>query len=416
MEPEPNPAIETVPAQARAAGGRAPVAIAVVAIAAVAIAGYLTWVSVRQSATPAGCGPDSGCARVLASRWSRWFDVPVGAPAALLYLGVVVAALVAWRAELPSRRRGAWAALLILSTMAAGAAAWFLALQFAVLRAFCPWCLALHACGLVVFALAWTGRPRRARTFGDIAGAPAPGPGATAGDAPRPAGLVLAGLLGVGVLVAGQWMSRPAKKQMADNPLPGVAVFPSDHPIVGSPDARHVVVLLADYTCPHCRTLHHQMDAALARYGREQLAVAVAPVPLNKDCNDAIQFTEERMREACELARLALAVWAADPAKYPAMDGWLFEPEWPRSAADARAHAASLVGEAALATALADPRVGRRIAGNVELYKAAGKGRLPKMLLPGRVTEGEADDAEALFALLEKHLALAPAATRPTSR
>ncbi len=100
----------------------APVLMAVAA-AAVLIAGYLTWVSVREAAAPAGCGADSGCARVLASRWSRWFNVPVGAPATALYLAICVAAGLAWRSESPARRRLAWGLLVALAALAAGAAA-----------------------------------------------------------------------------------------------------------------------------------------------------------------------------------------------------------------------------------------------------------------------------------------------------
>lgn len=415
MEQDLSGATTESPAQASSPRRRMPAAIAVVAAVAAGVAAYLAWVSIREAATPAGCGPGSGCAAVLASKWSRWFDVPVGVPAAGLYLGVFLAAFVAWRASAPNRRRGAWAALLIFSIMAAGAAAWFFTLQVAVIRAFCPWCLALHACGLVIFALVWLGRPRpRARTFGDIAGGRGSAPAAD--DAPRPAGLLLAGLLGVGVLVAGQWRSKVPKKPMQTTTLAGVTVSPSDHPVVGSPDAKHVVFVLADYTCPHCRTLRKQLDAAMARYGREQLALAILPVPLNADCNDAVEFTEDRQRPACGIARAALAVWAADPAKFAEMDRWLLEPEEPPTAEAARAHAASLVGGEALEKALAGSRVEPRIKGNVELYKAAGKGRLPKMLLPDRVTVGEADDAAALFALLEKHLGLAAPATRPTSK
>lgn len=416
MEQDLSGATTELPAQAFSPGRRMPAAIAAVATLAVGVAAYLAWVSIREAATPAGCGPGSGCAAVLASKWSRWFDVPVGVPAAGLYLGIFLAALAAWRASAPSRRRGAWAALLIFSTMAAGAAAWFVTLQVAVIRAFCPWCLALHACGLVIFTLVWLGRPRpRARTFGDIAGGRGSAPAAD--DAPRPAGLLLAGLLGVGVLVAGQWMSKPPKKPMHTTTLAGVTVSPSDHPVIGSLDAKHVVFVLADYTCPHCRTLRKQLDAAVARYGPGQLALAILPVPLNANCNDAVEFTEDRQRPACDLARAALAVWAADPEKFAEMDRWILEPEEPPAAKAARAHAASLVGADALDRELAGSRVARRIKGNVELYKAAGKGRLPKMLLPGRVVVGEADDAGALFAMLEKHLALTPVAgTGPTSK
>src|SRR5687768_17492254 len=93
MEPQSTDAVKHAPDQPGSQRRRTPAVIAGLAAVAVLLAAYLTWVSVRQAGTPAGCGADSGCARVLASRWSRWFDVPVGAPAAAVYLGILVAAL-----------------------------------------------------------------------------------------------------------------------------------------------------------------------------------------------------------------------------------------------------------------------------------------------------------------------------------
>lgn len=369
-----------------------------VAALAVMIAAYLTWVSASEAAAPAGCGPASGCAQVLASRWSRWFDVPVGAPAAGVYVAILVAAWFARPAGNPAHQRSGWAMLLALAALAAGAAAWFVALQVLVLRAFCPWCLALHACGIVVAVLVSLGTSRAPDRV-------------TRG---RAAALVAAGLLGVGVLVAGQLASAAPKRGMGLSAFSGVTIIPSDHPILGSPDAKHVAVVLADYTCPHCRALRHQLDAALERYGPAQLAVAAVPVPLNADCNDAVRVTAGRQRDACELARIALAVWVADPAKFAEMDRWLFAPARPPAAEAARQHAASLAGAEALERALADPRVDRRIAGNVAMYKAAGAGRLPKLLLPTHKAEGPAEDAEALFSLLETHLGLTAPSTGPT--
>jgi uncharacterized membrane protein len=48
-------------------------------------ASYLAWVSLHNGPV-AGCGPESGCSKVLQSRWAYWLDFPVSIPAVLVYL------------------------------------------------------------------------------------------------------------------------------------------------------------------------------------------------------------------------------------------------------------------------------------------------------------------------------------------
>src|SRR5688572_24349390 len=112
-------------------------AIRALAAIAAGVSGYLLYVSMTSSA-PAGCGPESGCEQVLASRWARWFGVPVSAAAVAAYLAILVAGCLAGPVGTPSRRRGAWLALLALALAVGGAAAWFLFVQFAWLSSLCP--------------------------------------------------------------------------------------------------------------------------------------------------------------------------------------------------------------------------------------------------------------------------------------
>ena len=39
------------------------------------------------------------------------------------------------------------------------------------------------------------------------------------------------------------------------------------HPVLGDPEAKYVVVKMFDYTCRHCRKLHHHLERARKRYG-----------------------------------------------------------------------------------------------------------------------------------------------------
>ncbi|MDA0284050.1 MAG: thioredoxin domain-containing protein [Planctomycetota bacterium] len=86
-------------------------------------------------------------------------------------------------------------------------------------------------------------------------------------------------------------------------------------PLLGKPDAKYVFVEMFDYTCPHCRDMHHEIDAAFKKFG-DDLAVLALPIPLNATCNDQVGTTESQHRESCELANLAVAVWRLKPDKY----------------------------------------------------------------------------------------------------
>ena len=48
-------------------------AIRLFALAAMAISAYLAWIS-YTGGKPVGCGPESGCDKVLQSRWAYWFE------------------------------------------------------------------------------------------------------------------------------------------------------------------------------------------------------------------------------------------------------------------------------------------------------------------------------------------------------
>src|ERR1039458_8856355 len=116
------------------------------ALLAVAIlgAGYLAWVAIHNGPA-AGCGPESGCDKVLHSRWAYWLDLPVRVPAVLVYLALLGVTVLLQKRPAPDDQRGSWAAIIILSVIVAGAALWFVGLQVFVIKAFCQFCLTAHA-------------------------------------------------------------------------------------------------------------------------------------------------------------------------------------------------------------------------------------------------------------------------------
>ena len=119
---------------------------------AIAGAGYLAWASLHHGPV-AGCGTESGCDKVLHSRWAYWLDIPVSVPALLVYVALLGATVLLQKRPAPDDERGSWAAIIALSVIVAGAALWFVGLQVFVIKAFCKFCMTAHACGFVAALL-----------------------------------------------------------------------------------------------------------------------------------------------------------------------------------------------------------------------------------------------------------------------
>ena len=122
---------------------------------ALAVSAYLTWIT-WTGGTIAGCDGEAtalGCDPVLTSRWARWLGMPV-APFGLLVYGALAGLrwLIGNPSELvPQYLRSLWRCLMFV---AAGSGLWFVALQVLAIGKFCPYCLVVHACGLLL-AILW---------------------------------------------------------------------------------------------------------------------------------------------------------------------------------------------------------------------------------------------------------------------
>jgi uncharacterized membrane protein/protein-disulfide isomerase len=369
---------------------------ALLTIAALGISAYLSYISLTKGQPPAGCGSGSGCEEVLASKWSRWLGVPVSLLAVWVYIAVLAAmpSLIAPRTE--SHRIGR----VLLSTAAAaiaGAALWFIYLQLFVLKAICPYCMAGHIIGLLLAAvLVWRLHVRH-----------------------LPAGAIgLAGVVVIAVVqvntatnmvtllapTPGMDSDFSAAGQRTVTVLDGQLVLNlNEEPLLGPPDAEQVMVVMLDYACPHCRHTHDVIKRFQADHpGR--LAVVLLPTPLNHKCNPhAPVKLHARFDESCELSRIALAVYLADPAAVPAFDKWMFELKAPRSAESARGEAIQRVGRESFEQAYADPRMQRMIARNVYAYGQSGADRVPVLIVPGApAVVGRVDDPGVLGELLAK--------------
>jgi uncharacterized membrane protein/protein-disulfide isomerase len=387
------------------------------------LAAYLSAVSLTIRGVPLGCGEGSGCDEVFRSRWSSVAGLPIGTVAGAAYLGVLICAVLIRYTSGDPRQRVGWFGLTALATAIAAAAVWFVGLQLIVLRAVCPWCMAEHGVGIVLaglVAVLWRRtRSPSARDIDEI-------------DHPSDAVPVRADWsIGLGIAAAvlfavvqvmlggsGSTVARlPGDRNADSGPGPDrqVAVLNGrlvvdvrQAPHIGNPDAPHVLVLLFDYCCPHCRATHGFLAEGLQRYP-DQYVIVLLPMPLDTDCNPSVSETEPRFEEACDLARLALAAWSVNPEAFGEFDRWLFEPERPRALTEARQHAESLVDPALLQAALADPAIDARIAADVAAYVQSGAQTIPVLLSPEMdAVVGRTETAEDLFAILEPELGLQP--------
>ena len=368
-----------------------------IALAASLLSGYLLWIHLAGQAAPLGCGGAEGCGEVLNGRWSWWFAVPVSAPGLALYLGVFVASCLASPRQPLPRQRRAWSVLAGGSALAAGAAGWFLSRQI-VDGQYCRYCLAVHTCGVLIAALVWFNLLARRRPEPDGIGRKAV------------ASSIATAVAGLALLIWGQTVSSraltarllPRQHAPAIKQLDALSGFQLDDlPTFGPKQAKYSIVVLADYTCDHCRQTHRMLDPVRKRLSNN-VAIVVAPMALNARCNLFVQQTNPRHQYACELARLALAVWRANPGKYPELDGYLFANETPPTPAEARKFASVLVGEAALARAENDPWVSQTLARNTNLYQRCGGGILPKLLIGTRVIEGEPERPEDVISTIQQ--------------
>ena len=74
-------------------------------------------------------------------------------PAATVYLSILIASFWIGRGRSATARRRATAIVAAAALVAGGAAIWSVYLQAAVVEQVCPYCLAAHACGILIAVL-----------------------------------------------------------------------------------------------------------------------------------------------------------------------------------------------------------------------------------------------------------------------
>jgi uncharacterized membrane protein len=384
-----------------------------VAIGASAVACRTSLYLLRKSYGPAalpGCGASGGCDAVLSSRWARVGNVRVAALGSLLYLGLLVLLLllVVGALEWPGGRT----ALFGLGVLAGGGAVWFIGLQLVVLRRFCRYCILAHVCGLFVSAI----------VIVELISRDVPFVWYSAGIA----ALLLMAMIAIQIRmpVTTYTLEQPGAAGAEMNDEPAVAANGrsvsfhggkinlnlGDWPLVGSADAPDVLAKLVDYTCEDCRYLHRLLKQV--RRDRSKTAVLSVPVPMDFACNPDAWPTDPRHANACQYARCALAVWLVSPAHFEEFDEWLFQGVSAPPIIATKARAAQLVGAGEFAMAWSAPEVDAVLRDAMKVYRAAGGGLLPKLLLPRAVLFGRVPTAEELGKILDEQLAVVEGSAR----
>jgi protein-disulfide isomerase len=183
-------------------------------------------------------------------------------------------------------------------------------------------------------------------------------------------------------------------------------------PLLGKPDAAHILVKYFDYTCPACKRMHHDLDAAMRAYP-DELAVIVMPCPLERHCNPHSPTLRPGQRdphaEACGLSTLALSVWRADRSKFRRFHDELFDRQGNITLKAAQIMASGLVGEEAVGHAGDNRWAAELIQHSVSIYGRlkSRNPRMPKLLLGDRkVMHGIVSDSVGFQRVLQDQFQL----------
>ena len=420
---------------------------------------YLAWSSLTSSPV-AGCGGGNlfDCSDVFHTRWSKVLSIPVSIPALATHLTIV--GMLLWKPASAQLRRMRMLVIGFASLTAGAAAMWFIGLQLFVIRHLCPYCMAAHTAGLIltivfmwklpisVRSLRWVSSGAVAsmallaslqlateppKTYEIIHYSDAPEtdnatsnrPNSPSDDAdlfaPPAAAQFHTSIQNVinqfnseTLLQLSTAINNPTRLLLTEvNASPsaptrtveilgGVKLATDAWPIVGKPDAELIFVEMFDYTCAHCRRTHASMKAAEQKYG-DRLAVLSLPVPLDGKCNPTVRSTDASHGEACEIAKLAIAVWLVDHNQFADFHNYLFETQADYSQALAKAK--RMLDNTKLNSVLRSALPGDYVSKHAALYRKAGAGQIPKLLFQRTATVGAVESSSAMIQLIEQHVA-----------
>lgn len=367
-----------------------------------AVSVYLAYIALT-GAPLGGCGPDSGCDRVLQSRWSRWFGTPVSIFSVVVYNALFALTYRLDRKVPPAGQRAAWRMIISLITIVIASALWFAGLQWLVLKQTCPLCMTVHAAGFIAAVLLLLAAPLR-----DAPDKPWQAEKQVFVPPRLATKLAVLAISAMGLLIAGQIIHKP--KTYTFQTYDGKFEFDmNDVPVIGSARATNRIVSLFDYTCHHCRIMHWHLMEAHQKLSN-QLAIISLPNPLDSRCNHNVRQDHPVHKEACDYAKLGLAVWRADRKAHHDFDNWIFTPEHPPPLGETRQYAAKLVGSNQLERALRDDWVAKTLQQGINIYSTNylhyKNGNMPQLIIGTNLIGATFGSTAQLYKLLESQLGL----------
>lgn len=386
--------------------------IAALSLAAAGVSGIL-WRSGRKGGSLPGCGAQSGCDAVQKSRWARVGGMPVAVLGLGVYLLLLVAAIV--------RIYGVGEALsgsvlAVAAIFAGGGAVWFTLLQLVVIRRLCTFCMLLHTLGGSACVLA----------FVHLSASKAPALGML------PICVGIGGVLALAILqtvlspkayatIAASELGvadaaeprKPIPTHVPASPHDTPAVLPlslvlvgrkvvlslDDWPILGSRNAARAIAVMFDVTCEECRHLYRLLQQTVVQHPRD-LAFVMLPVPMHPACNPTARGKLSEDVNACEFAKLYLAMWQTAPKAFPEFDRWLMAARRPPAFTDARNKAQRAAVSTTFSFALLDSRIQSRVNHAVDMYRMLRVDILPQILMSDRMIVGRMDSLKELHAVI----------------
>ena len=384
------------------------------------VAGYLAYQTLFEGAGLPGCGPSSGCDKVLSSPWAKWLGIPVSLPGLGLYL-VFFTGTFFLNTEDGKLSVRMCDVLVSCSFLILGGALWFTAVQAIVLNSLCPFCCVAHGLASMGAAgwlwqfkrLEWLDGRVNVRMWGYLAilmvGLVATIQMFFPSQPSSPKIVHFDGVKSVrakGGAIATNVLNLKGKFEV---PGTGVLLDLSHLPVMGDRRAKHLMGLLFDYTCHDCRKQHSWIRRTIDIYDGE-LACVLMPMPLDAKCNPVVEETYRDHIDACEYAKICLAIHFVAPEKYNAFDRWLFEEhEVKKDLSEVRKYAENLVGGKALDVALGSEELRKQLDLNIRVYDLSsqkGNSGIPQVIIKNEVHYGPASSEHASHDYLRESFGL----------
>jgi uncharacterized membrane protein len=402
-------------------------------ISASVITVYLVLLTLAQGGDVPGCGPDSDCDKVLRSKWAYWLGIPVSIPGLCLYLLFFLKTFGIKFNNLSPNNKKQIRSLNTLTLCAfgvIGGGIWFIGIQALEIKAFCPYCCTAHALAMTASGIFLT-------RSGIIAERLNVNINITGGVLTMTAFIVIIAttqflfpkqnpaakiieLSNSKTNTAVQNNQKTATTKSNQNntvinnlnnkeapfPIPKtkLSLITSKLPIIGDRNAKKRIAVLFDYTCHHCRTLHGYVRQIIPKY-KNQLSSIMVPMPLDSKCNPRIKTTQKDHINACNYAKICLAVHQVSPGKYDEFDKWLFsDHNSTKPLSTVRKYAEEIAGKKIFNETIDSQSVLDQLATNIEVYNLnsnnGGTTIMPQSIIKNRVMFGPPPSAQALEKIL----------------